>query len=219
MASLANKVIAISGGASGLGLAIARLVSSRGATVSIADLSESVLETAAHEIKSFSSSSNNARNSKVLTHVVDVRDPAQVDDWISATVAAFGQLDGAANMAGVCGKGFYNEKGSVLSLDNEDWDFVMGVNVTGTMYSQRAELNNMKDGGSIVNASSVAGLRGGAMAAAYSTSKHAVIGLTKSAAKEMGPRGIRVNAVAPYVLFLFPSRIRFVGGPHVFETY
>lgn len=85
-------------------------------------------------------------------------------------------------------------------LDNDDWDFVMGVNCTGTMYCLRAELRSMKESksqGSVVNAASVAGVMGFPTNAAYVASKHAVVGLTRSAAKEVGDFGIRVNAIAP----------------------
>lgn len=194
MASLANKVIAITGGGSGIGLAVAKLVSSRGAHVSLSDIQASTLERAAAEIKA----ANGNSDAKVLTTTLDVRSAPQVDSWIKATTTHFGRLDGAANMAGVAGKGFYNAQGSILAVDDEDWGFVMGVNVTGLMHCLRAELKVMEDGGSVVNASSVAGLRGG-MCTPYATSKHAVIGLTRCAAKdvEVGGRGIRVNAVAP----------------------
>ena len=74
---------------------------------------------------------------------------------------------------------------------------VLSVNLTGVMYCIRAQVKVMKRGGSIVNASSVAGLRGKEGIAPYSVTKHAVIGLTRTAAKENGPNGIRVNVVAP----------------------
>ena len=118
-----------------------------------------------------------------------------VDDWIAATIHHFGRVDGAANIAGVTTK---EAKYPFLAdVSNEEWEFVMGINTTGLFYLLRAQVRVMKNGASIVNASSGTGLVGRPGMAAYSASKHAVIGLTKSVAKEYGPKGIRVNAVAP----------------------
>lgn len=79
----------------------------------------------------------------------------------------------------------------------DEWDFVMDVNLKGLMHCMRAELGVMVDNGSIVNAASIAGLQGFARNAAYSASKHGAIGLSRSAAKEAGEQGIRVNCIAP----------------------
>lgn len=191
MSSFKGKTIAISGGASGLGLSTAHLLASRGANLSLADVNATALETAKADLE------REYAGIKVAVHVTDVRNGKQVESWIEATVTQFGGLDGAANMAGVVGKGFLNEKGSITNVEDEDWEFVMGVNVTGMMYCHRAQLKHMKRGASIVNASSLAGVRGSPMNVPYCTSKHAVIGLTRSAARDMGPKGIRINAVAP----------------------
>ena len=91
-----NKIIALTGGASGIGLATAHLLASRGATLSIADVNKEALDKAASEIHS-------RHNAEVLALVVDVRKPEQVEEWITKVVEKFGRLDGAANLAGVIG--------------------------------------------------------------------------------------------------------------------
>lgn len=187
----ANKVIALTGGASGIGLATALLLASRGATLSLADLSQSGLESAKQKIQSQTPSAS------VAIFTVDVRKYEQVESWIASTVEQFGRLDGAANLAGVAPASISGEKGKIENLDAAEWDFIMGVNTTGVMHCMKAQLQKIEKTGSIVNASSIAGITGRAMNGAYSASKHAVIGLTKSAAKEVGPKGIRVNCFCP----------------------
>lgn len=186
--TMSGKVVAITGGASGIGLATAFLLASRGATLSLADVSEPGLETASKAIKS-------KHNVEVLTCALDVRNTQQVDAWIQETIAQFGKLDGAANIAGVIPKSI--GLGGIAQMEEDDWNFVIGVNLTGVMHCMRAQIRVISDGGSIVNAASIAGLIGRPNNAAYAASKHGVIGLTKSAAKEVGSRGVRVNSFAP----------------------
>ena len=183
-----NKVIAITGGASGIGLATAHLLASRGAKLSLADVQEAALSEAALAIKS-------EHNVEVLTFVLDVRKASQVNDWISATVSKFGKLDGAANLAGVIPKSI--GVGGIAEQDQAEWDFVIGVNLTGVMHCLRAQMKVISDGGSIVNAASIAGVQGRPNNGAYAASKHGVVGLTRSAAKEIGGKGVRVNSIAP----------------------
>ena len=189
MASLAGKVIVVTGGASGIGLATSKHLASRGAKVSIADL-HSDLETVGKSI------TESTGNPDVLTIKVDIREIESIKSWIEQTVAKFGQLDGAANMAGVYKA--YTDK-TVAEEDEKNWQFMLDVNLTGVMHCLREEIPCMKSGGSVVNAASILATRGWGGAAAYSASKHGVVGLTKSAAKEVGKKGIRVNCIAPYV--------------------
>lgn len=190
MASLKDKVIAITGAASGIGLATARICAERGASLSLSDLQSDLLGRSVATIKS------DFPNTDIIGRQVDVTDYNSVDSWISATVDHFGRLDGAANIAGVESgkKGVFKD---VESLGNEEWDFVLRVNLTGVFYCIRAQLKVMQRGASIVNCASLAGLMGRPGIAAYSVSKHGVVGLTRTVAKEVGPKGIRVNAVAP----------------------
>jgi len=183
-----GKVIAITGGASGIGLATAHLLASRGASLSLADVQEGALVAAANAIKS-------KHDVEILTFALDVRKVAQVDAWISETVSKLGKLDGAANIAGVIPKSI--GIGGITGMVEEEWDFVIAVNLTGVMHCLRAQMKVIENGGSIVNASSIAGLTGRANNSAYAASKHGVIGLTKSAAKEIGSKGVRVNSFAP----------------------
>ncbi|KAF5548324.1 glutamine amidotransferase [Fusarium napiforme] len=180
MASFEGKVIAIAGAACGIGLAVAKLLASCRTQLSLADINKAGLEAA---IKSLPGDGH------IITQV-DVCVSQEVNLWIEKTVSVFGKLDGAVNMAGVF------THGTCLRDETDDtWDFIMGVNARGVFNCLRAELKHMKSGGSIVSAASVDGQAGFANASVYCASKHAVIGMSRSAAKEN--ENIRINCVAP----------------------
>ena len=122
-ANVKDKVIAITGGASGIGLATAKILASRGAKLSIADVSEPNLEKAKTTIKEAAPDSGD-----VLIRKVDVRNFSEVHEWIKETVDKFGKLDGAANIAGTVGT---NYSGYTLADEDKDqWDLIIGVNLT-----------------------------------------------------------------------------------------
>ncbi|KAK7425438.1 Short-chain dehydrogenase/reductase aba4 [Neonectria magnoliae] len=182
--SLVGKVYAITGGGSGIGLATAQILSQRGATVCVADVDPTAMESAASYFT--------GKKVPFTVTRVDVSQRNQVEDWLDSVVNKFGRLDGAANVAGVIGK--HHGLRTVTELEDDEWHKIIAVNLTGTMYCLRAELRRVVDGGSIVN---VASIHGFAKHSAYDASKHGIIGLTRAAAKENGQREVRVNAVAP----------------------
>ncbi|KAF2705043.1 3-oxoacyl-reductase [Pleomassaria siparia CBS 279.74] len=189
--SLKNKLITLTGSASGIGLSTARILARRGALLSLADYNKKNLETAHAELVSLSSSD------KILSTSLDIRSSSAVNSWVSKTKKQFGQtIDGCANIAGF--HPTWTPK-NVESITDDEFDQVMTINTTGLFRCLRAQLapGILSNPSSIVNVGSVSGLIGFAGDAAYVASKHAVHGISKCAAKEAGPRGIRVNVVAP----------------------
>ncbi|OLN97291.1 Levodione reductase 1 [Colletotrichum chlorophyti] len=189
--SLDGKVYAITGGASGIGLATAKIIAKRGATVCLADVDPAAMKDAETYFSQ--------QKTPFSVTKVDVSKKDEVEGWIDAVVKQFGRLDGAANVAGVIGK--HHGIREVADLEDEEWHKIIAVNLTGCMYCLRAELKNVVDGGSIVNVASIHGVKGFAKHGAYDASKHGVIGLTRAAAKENGEREVRVNAVAPGAIY------------------
>ncbi|KAB8242129.1 hypothetical protein BDV35DRAFT_384314 [Aspergillus flavus] len=187
--SLQGKVYAVTGGASGIGFATAKLISERGGTVCIADVNADCLG----NVESYFSAKS--PSVEFMITQVDVSNKQQVENWIADIKTKYHRLDGAANIAGVIGKDHGIK--TVAELEDDEWNKIISVNLTGTMYCLRAELNHIVDGGSIVNMASIHATTGVANHGAYAASKHGVLGLTRVAAKENGHREVRVNAVAP----------------------
>jgi NAD(P)-dependent dehydrogenase (short-subunit alcohol dehydrogenase family) len=148
--SLAGKVYAITGGASGIGLATAKLIAERGGTVCIADIDPKALADTEAYFKEKGTTFSVAN--------VNVAKKDQVENWIAGIASQYGRLDGAANIAGVIGN--VHSKGTVADLEDDEWERIISVNLTGCMYCMRAELNHVVDGGSIVNMASIHSLKG-----------------------------------------------------------
>lgn len=180
-ADLKGKAFVITGAAAGMGQDLALRLAAQGAHVGLIDRDE-----ASQTLEQIQNTGGDA-----IALVANVKDSKEVDEAVRKVAEKFGRLDGAANMAG------FVAAHSLDKITDNDWDSLMGVNLNGVKNSIVSELRYMKGPGSIINAASISGQMGNAHSAAYSTSKWAVIGLTKSAAQEVGHRGIRVNAVAP----------------------
>jgi NAD(P)-dependent dehydrogenase (short-subunit alcohol dehydrogenase family) len=178
---LADKVALITGGAGSIGLATARAFTAAGARVLIADLDQDTLQRAAQEL-----------GSDAAWAVADVTDPDQVSGAVDLAVERFGRLNVAFANAGVFGV-----VAPVTEYPADVFERVLAVNVTGSFLVAKYALQAMEPGGSLIINSSVVGLTSDQGIAAYATSKHAVVGLMRTAAKEMAPKGIRVNTIHP----------------------
>ncbi|KAL1613185.1 hypothetical protein SLS60_001417 [Paraconiothyrium brasiliense] len=189
--SLANKLITITGAASGIGLSTARILARRGALLSLADYNKANLSKAHEELASLSNPKN------IISTPVDIRNSVSVNDWISTTRKQFNRtIDGCANVAGF--HPLWAPK-NIEDITDEEFEETIQINTVGLFKCLRAQLapDTLSSPSSIVNVGSVSGLIGFAGDSAYVASKHAAHGLTKSVSKEAGKRGIRVNAVAP----------------------
>jgi NAD(P)-dependent dehydrogenase (short-subunit alcohol dehydrogenase family) len=179
--NLDGKVALVTGAGSGIGQATARLLAASGATVVGTDVVADRLADLGDDIH---------------TVAGDVSDLGDATRMVGETVERHGRIDVLANVAGIP-----DGLTPLADLDDARWQRVLGVNLTGPMYTSRAALPHMvgQGGGAIVNVSSIGGLFGGRSGAAYSVSKHGLIGLTRSVAASYGAQGVRCNAVCPGV--------------------
>jgi NAD(P)-dependent dehydrogenase (short-subunit alcohol dehydrogenase family) len=182
MKKLEGKVAIITGGAGSIGKITAQLFLEEGAKVVLVDLDEASLKKAIAELVS----------TNVIYCAADVTKAADVQRYVNETVKTFGKIDIFFNNAGIEGV-----VKPIVDYPEEVFDKVIAVNVKGIWMGNKYLLPQMNDGGSIILTSSVAGLNGSANVSAYITSKHAVVGIMRSAAVEAAPRKIRVNSVHP----------------------
>ena len=185
-ASMNGRIALVTGGASGLGLATGQLLAERGCRVLLADSNEEQL---AAVVAKFSS-----ERLTVQGIVLDVQDRAMCATQVAHIADRHGQISIVVNSAGVIGKSKMGDENSAAG-----WDRVIGVNLTGSYNVIAATLDHLKavGNGSIINISSVVGLRSGFGEVSYATSKGGVLALTRQLCRELAEFGIRVNCVAP----------------------
>ena len=183
--NLQGKVAIVTGGARGIGKDIALTLARAGAHLVICDVNQEALEHAQAEIT--------ALGVRAVSYAIDVTDAKQVDEMVAQTIKELGAVDILVNNAGI------TRDGLLMRMKDEDWDLVLNVNLKGAFNCLRAVTRPMmkKRSGSIINISSVVALIGNPGQTNYCASKAGLIGLTKSAAKELASRGINVNAIAP----------------------
>lgn len=176
-----GRVAIVTGAARGMGEAVSRRLIAEGAKVCLVDRDAETVQRVAESL---------GENADAIA--ADVTDPAQIEAVIAATVERWGRIDMLHNNAGVTGR-----SGPALDSNLEDLDFVFAVNLRAAFVAIKAAVPHMTAGASIVNMSSLFGIRAAPGMGLYGASKAAVIGLTKTLAVELGPRNIRVNSVAP----------------------
>jgi len=180
-----DRVVAITGAAQGLGLAMATRFAAEGATVALADINEQALADAASAIAT-------THQTKHRTDVVDVTDSSRVDSWIAGIIADFDRVDVLVNNAGII------RDNRVEDITDDDWHAVMNVSLTGSFHCARAAFGPMKRQGygRIVSVSSMS-WRGNFGQANYVAAKAGIVGMTRTLALEGARHGITANAIAP----------------------
>lgn len=182
MARLSGKRALVTGAASGIGRATAEIFFQEGAELWLADIQQDALEELVSSL-----------GPRARACITDVGSADEVESAIGEMTSVLGGIDVLVNDAGI------SEKGAFLDVAGDDWDRIMRVNVQGAYWAARAAALHMAagGGGAIVNVSSISGTGGGPRQSVYGISKGSLLGLTEQLARELGPLGIRVNAVLP----------------------
>ena len=179
-----DKVAIVTGGASGIGLAVAKRLASEGARIVLADLNQDNLNKALPEVKAAGAPDS-------WGSVCNVAMEAQVVATVSGTLTRFGRLDVVVNNAGLM------QFKALEELTGEDWLRILNVDLLGAFYFTKQAFLHMKPGGTIVNVASIHAIETEPLVAPYAAAKAAVLSLTRSSALEGKPKGLRVNAVLP----------------------
>jgi NAD(P)-dependent dehydrogenase (short-subunit alcohol dehydrogenase family) len=185
LVSLAGRAAVVTGAGRGIGAGIAARLAEAGADVVVADLDGEAAMAVAKQLAE-------EHGRRVIGAGVDVADEASVVGLADLALRRFGRLDIWVNNAGI-----FPHTGPVVDADAVGFDRVLDVNVSGTFLGAREAARRMGDGGAIVNLASITAFAARAGLTAYSTSKHAIVGLTRNLAQDLAPLGVRVNAVAP----------------------
>ena len=179
-----DKVVLITGGASGIGLAAAKRFAAEGARVVLADFNQANLDAAVPAVQA-------AGAPDVLASLCNVSVEAQVEATVAAALARFGRHDAVVNNAGLM------QFKPLEELTGDDWLRILNVDLLGAFYFTKQAFLHMKPGGSIVNVASIHAIETSPLVAPYAAAKAAVLSLTRSSSLEGKPKGIRTNAVLP----------------------
>jgi 3-oxoacyl-[acyl-carrier protein] reductase len=185
MGNRKEKIAIVTGGAQGIGKAVAFQLAEQGASIVVGDINEEAARQTAADIE--------GKGWRAISVKVDVGDVNSVNQLIERTLASFSRIDILINNAGI------TRDNLLIRMGDEDWDAVMKVNLKGVFNCTRAAAKVMmkQRSGRIVSISSIVGLIGNPGQSNYAAAKAGIIGLTKSVARELAPRGITVNAIAP----------------------
>lgn len=185
--SYQDQVVMITGAASGFGELLARRLAGMGARLALGDRNAAGLARVAAELRE--------AGARVVAEVCDVTREAEVEALVEAAVATFGRLDVGINNAGIL-----TPLKSFIDTAEDELDRSFAVNAKGVFFGMKHQIRQMlaQGGGVILNVASMAGLGGAPKLAAYGAAKHAVVGLTRTAAVEYARQGIRINAVCPF---------------------